>query len=211
MAPEKDQPSQAWRVVFYSLLGICFALAVFFNQFGILHDKPLVVKLLGLVAFCGTMGLLMDYAFRIKFTWFWLIPALTALEFMGDAVLKFDVRYAFWIYQVSAFLWPAYGILFMIRGSQLLPTDRGLGIKFIVLGLLSASIIGWEYTTLFPQQYDYSHWGWRSLYLGVFAWLLFIDFTTDFKKRPEMKVEKQILRLSLLMIAVWYFVRFIFK
>jgi hypothetical protein len=208
---ENTQSQQAWRIVFYSFLGICFALAVFFNQFGILHGTPIVVKLLGLVAFCGTMGLLMDYAYRIKHSWLWLIPALTALEFLGDAVLKFDVRFAFYIYQVSALLWPVYGVLFVVRGSKLLGTDRGLGIKFIVLGILAAGIIGWEYTTLFPQKYDYSHWGWRFLYLATFAWLLFIDYTTDFSKRPDMKIEKQIMRLSLLLIAVWYFVRFIFK
>jgi hypothetical protein len=208
---ENARSQQVWRIVFYVFLGVCFALAVFFNQFGILHETPLIVKLLGLIAYCGTMGLLMDYAYRIKHTWLWLIPALTALEFMGDAVLKFDVRFAFYIYQASALLWPVYGALFVIKGAKLLSTDRGLGIKLIVLGCLATAVIGWEFTTLFPQEYDPSHWGWRSLYLSVFAWLLVIDFTTDFSKRPTMKVERQILRLSLLMIAVWYFVRFIFK
>jgi hypothetical protein len=211
MGQEKDQTSRVWRLAFYVFLGVCFALAVFFNQFGIMHDKPLVVKMLGLIAFCGTMGLLMDYAYTIKHSWFWLIPGLTALEFLGDAVLKFDVLFAFYIYQVSALLWPVYGILFIIRGGRLLGTDRSLGIKFIILGILASAVVGWEFTTLFPQQYDYSHWGWRSLYLGVFAWLLVIDYTTDFSKRPEMKIERQIMRMSLLLIAVWYFVRFIFK
>jgi hypothetical protein len=208
---ENTRSQQAWRIVFYAFLGICFALAVFFNQFGILHGTPLVVKMLGLVAYCGTMGLLMDYAYRIKQSWFWLIPALTALEFMGDAVLKFDTFFAFIIYQVSALLWPVFGALFIVRGAKLLKTDKGLGIKLIILGVLASAILGWEYATLYPRYYDPSHWGWRSLYLAVFAWLLVIDFTTDFSKRPEMKIEKQILRLSLLMIAVWYFVRFIFK
>lgn len=209
---ENTQSSPVARIIFYVFLGVCFALAVFFNQFGIFHSVPLVVKGLGLIAFSGTMGLLMDYAYRIKDNWLALIPVFTALEFMGDAVLKFDVRYAFYIYQVSALLWPIYGILFIGRGiGRIRKGDRGLGVKLIVLGALAAMVIGWEFTTLFPQQYDYSHWGWRTLYLSIFAWLLFIDYTTDFSKRPEMKVEKQILRLSLLMIAVWYFVRFIFK
>lgn len=211
MEQEKNPANVALRITFYFFLGICYALAVFFNQFGILHETPIVVKMLGLIAFCGVMGLLMDYAYRIKHTWLWLIPALTALEFMGDAVFKFDFRIAFYIYQVSALLWPVYGALFLLKGGGILKTDRALGIKFIVLGMMVTAIVGWEYATLFPSEYDSSHWGWRSLYLAVFAWLLVIDWTTDFSKRPTMKVEKDILRLSLLMIAVWYFVRFIFK
>lgn len=208
---EETGPQEAWRIIFYSALGICFALAVFFNQFGILHGTPIVVKILGLIAYAGTMGLLMDYAYRIKHSWFWLIPAFTALEFLGDAVIKFDVRFAFYIYQASALLWPVYGIIFIVKGARMVGKELWMGIKYMVLGFLAAGILGWEYTTLFPQQYDYSHWGWRSLYLAVFAWLLVIDYTTDFSKRPEMKIDKQILRMSLLMIAVWYFVRFIFK
>ena len=40
---------------------------------------------------------------------------------------------------------------------------------------------------------------------------LFVDMTVDFSKRTEMKIEKQILRLSLLVMTAWYFVRFVFK
>jgi hypothetical protein len=211
MAETKQK--QYWRVPFYIFLGLCFGLAAFFNQFGIFHDLPIITKVLGAIAFCGIIGLLADYAQRIRHTWFWLIPGLAAVEFFGDLVYKagwWDI--AFVIYQVSAALWPVYGALFVSKGVELMRSgDRGVGFKFMVLGVLAAAVTGWEYVTLFPQEYDYSHWGWRALYLGIFAWLLVIDWTTDFSKRPALRVQQQIVRVSLLLIAVWYFVRFIFK
>jgi hypothetical protein len=200
------------RIFFYILLAVCFGLATFFNQFGIFPDVPILTKLMGAIAFCGTIGLLSDYAYRIQHSWMWLIPALAATEFFGDLVYKagwWDIAKV--IYTVSALLWPVYGILFLLKGRQLLRNDGGLGIKFIVLGILATAVVGWEYATYLPQQYDYSHWGWRVLYLSIFAWLLVIDWTTDFSKRPQLKIEQQIMRVSLLLIAVWYFLRFIFK
>jgi hypothetical protein len=212
MMVAETTPKNPWRVPFYIFLGLCFGLAAFFNQFGIFHDQPIVTKLLGAIAFCGTIGLLADYANRIRYTWFWLIPALAAVEFFGDLIYKagwWDIARI--IYMVSAMLWPVYGMLFIVKGAQLWRTDRSVGMKFIVLGFLASAVLGWEYVTAFPEEYDYSHWGWRSLYLAIFAWLLFIDWTTDFSKRPHLKVQMQIIRVSLLLIAVWYFVRFIFK
>lgn len=203
---------QHWRIPFYIFLGLSFGLAAFFNQFGIFSANSPIPKVLAAIAFCGTIGLLSDYAYRIKHSPFWLIPAFTALEFFGDLVYKagwWDIAKV--IYTISLFLWPIYGFLYILRGGQLLRTDRGLGIKLMVLGLLAAPVVGWEYVTYFPLQYDYSHWGWRILYLAIFAWLLFIDWTTDFRKRPQLKVEAQIIHVSLLMVAVWYFVRFVFK
>lgn len=200
------------KIVFYVFLGICFGLAAFFNQFGIFSANNPIPKVLAAIAFCGTIGLLGDYAYRIKHNILWLIPALAALEFFGDLVYKagwWDIAKG--IYTVSALLWPVYGVLFMMRGGQNIKTDRGLGIKFIILGILATAVLGWEYVTYFPEQYDYSHWGWRSLYLGIFAWLLVIDWTTDFSKRAHLAVEATIVRHSLLLISVWYFVRFIFK
>lgn len=209
---ENQTQNKTIRILFYVFLGLCFALAAFFNQYGILHDYPIVTKLLGAIAFCGTIGMLADYAFRIKHSWLWLIPALTAVEFTGDLVYKagFFIP-ASYIYGFSALLWPVYGILFIGRGVQLFREEKWLGFKFIWLGIMATAVLGWEIVTYYPQQFMSSHWGWRGLYLLIFAWLLVIDFTTDFSKRPELKVEKQILRLSLLMIAMWYFVRFIFK
>ena len=103
---ENTAQKKRLRILFYIFLGLCFALAAFFNQFGILHDYPIVTKLLGAISFCGVIGLLGDYAFRIKDSWFWLIPALTALEFAGDLVYKAGFfAPASYIYGVSALLW----------------------------------------------------------------------------------------------------------
>lgn len=200
---ENTKSNKTLRILFYFFLGLCFATAAFFNQFGILHDYPIVTKLLAAISFCGTIGMLADYAFRIKHSWFWLIPALTAVEFAGDLVYKagFFIP-ASYIYGLSALLWPVYGILFIGRGIELIRSDRGLGIRFIILGILSSAVLGWEVITYYPNDFLVSHWAWRSLYLAIFAWLLVIDYTTDFSKRPEMKVEKQILRVSMIMIAM---------
>ncbi len=201
-----------WRIPFYVALFLCFALAAFFNQYGIFPAANPIPRILAAIAFCGTIGLLADYAFRIKSSSFWLIPALAATEFFGDLVYKagwWDIAKG--IYTVSAFLWPVYGILFIFKGSQLFKTDKGLAIKLIVLGLLASAVLGWEYVTYFPEEFNKSHWAWRSLYLAIFGWLLMIDWTTDFSKRPQLKIEMQILRVSMLLIAVWYFVRFIFQ
>lgn len=201
-----------WRIPFYVALALCFGLAAFFNQYGIFPASNPIPRILAAIAFCGTIGMLADYAYRIKASWFWLIPGLAAMEFFGDLVYKagwWDIAKG--IYTVSAFLWPVYGTLFIIKGAQIIKTDRSLGIKFIVLGFMTAAVLGWEFVTYFPLEFNQSHWAWRSLYLGIFGWLLLIDWTTDFSKRPQLKIEMQILRVSMLLIAVWYFVRFIFK
>jgi hypothetical protein len=204
--------NNTWRILFYVFLALCFLLAAFFNQFGIFYDYSMVVKLLAAIAFCGVIGLLVDFAFRIGKTWFWPIPVLTAAEFAGDLIFKagfWDL--AKYTYTLSAMLWPVFGILFIIKGIKIFKQEKWLGFKFIWLGIMASAVIGWEYVTYFPEEYDKSHWAWRTLYLAIFMWLLVIDFTTDFSKRPEMKAEKQILRVSLLLIATWYFTRFIFK
>ena len=199
--------SKASRIVFYAVLILSFLLGVFFKQFDIFVYKPFV-----LAAFCGTIGLLWDYAWRIRKSWWALVPFLTAAEFMGDLLIAAGFKEAaFWVYLLSATLFPVYGILFVRRGMQLWPTDRPVAWKFMGLGLLSSSLFSWEVATYFPKDFDYSHIWFRVLYLLVFAWLLFVDMTVDFSKRTEMKIEKQILRLSLLVMTAWYFVRFVFK
>jgi len=193
--------------IFYAVLVLSFATGVFFKQFGIFTYQPFL-----LVSFCGTIGLLLDYAWRIRKSWWALVPFLTGLEFFGDLASAAGLREsAFWVYLVSASLFPVYGYLFMWKGAQLWKEDRPVSWKFIVLGVLSTSLVAWEIATYFPHQIENTHIGFRVMYLSVFAWLLFIDYTVDFSNRPQLEIEKQILRVSLLIMATFYFVRFVFK
>ncbi|HHG83507.1 MAG TPA: hypothetical protein ENJ82_02060 [Bacteroidetes bacterium] len=200
------------RTFVYLALIICFLSGVFIKQFSLLYAYPFVHPLLVAIAFCGAIGLLLDYTARIRTSAWALVPALLALEMTGDLISGANFRdIAFWFYIPGALLFVVYAALFIRRGIQLQSKDRSLGLKLIVLGLLSGPIVLWEYATYFPATYQTSHIGFRILYLAVFAWLLFIDFSTDFALRPQLKIEKQILRLSLLVIAGMYFVRFVFK
>lgn len=200
------------RNLLYIALILCFAAGIFIKQFSLLYEYPAVHPLLVAIAFCGAIGLLLDYTYRIRNSLWAIVPGLLAVEMIGDLITGANFRdIAFWFYIPGAFLFLAYAALFIRAGVQQLKTDRGLGIRFVILGLLTAPITLWEYATYFPNQYDTSHLGFRIAYLAVFAWLLVIDFSTDFSKRPALKIERQILRISLLVIAVMYFVRFIFK
>jgi hypothetical protein len=200
------------RNTLYIILIACFAAGAFIKQFTLLPDKPWVPALLAAVAFCGAIGLLADYAWRISKSLWMLVPALLASEIMGDLINNAGFRdLAFWLYIPGALVFLVYGLLYLRSGLRLLKTDRGVGLKFMVLGLLTLPITAWEYVTYYPKEYDYSHIGWRVLYLTVFLWLLVVDFTTDFSRRTELVIERQILRVSLLVIAAMYFVRFVFK
>lgn len=195
------------RSLFYIFLILCFLLGVFFKQFDLFYPKPFVV-----VAFCGAIGLLAEYASRIRDSWFWLVPALLASELIGDLIYNAQFPgIAFWLYIPGALLFPVYGILFIRSGLALRKSDRGVAIKFIVLGILAFSLVSWEYVTYYPESFDPHHLVFQVMYLATFAWLLLIDYTTDFSKRPHLKIERQILRLSLMVIAAMIFIRFVFK
>jgi hypothetical protein len=195
----------------YVFLVACFAAGAFVKQFTLFPDKPWIPALLVAIAFCGAIGLLADYAWRIKDSLWMLVPSLLAAEVIGDLINNAGFRsIAYWLYIPGALLFLVYGFLFLRSGIRILKKDRNLGLKLIVLGLLTLPITGWEYVTYFPNDYNSSDNGWRLLYLAVFLWLLIIDFTTDFSRRSELVIERQILRISLLVIAAMYFVRFVF-
>lgn len=199
------------RNTLYVILGMCFAAGAFVKQFTLFPDKPWIPALLVAIAFCGAIGLLADYAWRIKNSLWMLVPSLLATEIIGDLINNAGFRsLSFWLYIPAAFLFVVYGLLFLRSGVRMMKKDRNLGLKFVVLGLLTMPISAWEYITYYPTLYDASHLGWRILYMSVFLWLLVIDFSTRFSKWPELLIEKQILRLSLLVIASMYFVRFVF-
>lgn len=199
------------RNTLYVILGACFAAGAFVKQFTLFPDKPWVPALLVAIAFCGAIGLLADYAWRIKDSLWMLVPSLLCMEIVGDLINNAGFRdLSFWLYIPAAFLFLVYGLLFLRSGLRLIKKDRSLGLKFAVLGLLTVPISVWEYVTYYPGLYDSSHILWRILYLAVFLWLLLIDFSTKFSKWPELLIQKQILRLSLLVIAGMYFVRFVF-
>lgn len=203
----RPNPGTMKREFFYIFLVICFCLGAFFKQFDLFYPKPFV-----LVAFCGAIGLLIDYAWRIRRNLFWIVPAFLACELIGDLINAAGFREAAKIpYIPGALVFMAFGVLFIRSGLKQLPREKGLAAKFVMLGLVAISLTLHEAVTYFPQDYDPSNILFRGLYLLCFACLIFVDVTTDFSKFPQLKVEKQILRVSLIVIAVMYFVRFIFK
>jgi len=194
------------RVYFYIFLILCFCLGAFFKQFDLFYPKPFVA-----LAFAGATGLLVDYAWRIRHTVYWIIPALLACEVTGDLIYNANFRsIAWWLYIPGALVFVAYGILFFRKGILILKEHPRTSTKFMVLGLLSSSLISWEYATYHYLEINTSALIFKILFLATFAWLLFIDFTTQ-PAKSGMKVEQQILRVSLLVISAMYFTRFIFK
>lgn len=196
------------RTLFHVLLLLCFLTGVYFKQFDIWHAEPFA-----LIAFAGTIGILVDYAVRIrKASILWLIPALLATELIATLTSKAGLpAIADVLYVPGGLLFLVYGILFVRSGLQNRKAGQGISFKLIGLGVMTAAITAWEVITYFPYEFDKSHLGWRILYLAVFAWLLMIDLSTNFRDKPELKYEKDILRLSLLVIAAMYFDRFIFQ
>jgi hypothetical protein len=120
-------------------------------------------------------------------------------------------------------LYPIYGLLFIRKGIQLMTgktqseltgfekEDRNLGWKFVILGIMAISMLSWEYATYHPRSINTAGMLFKGIYLGVFFWLLFIDYTSKNLRERGFKIEKEILNQSLLVIAIMYFVRFVFK
>ncbi|MEM6270579.1 MAG: hypothetical protein AAF998_14155 [Bacteroidota bacterium] len=200
------------QIFLYIFFTACFVAGALIKQYTLLPEQPFVAPLLAAISFCGAIGLLGDYTWRIRHSLWALVPALLIAEIMGSLVSKAGFSgLAYYIYIPGALVFLAYGLLCLRSGVGLLKSDRGLALKFVVLGVLTLPILAWEFITLYPDEYNYYHIGWRILYLAVFLWLLVIDFTTDFSRRPAIMIERQILRLSLLVVAAMYFERFVFK
>ncbi len=199
----------ASRKIMYGFLTLSFLLGVFFKQFDLFYPAHLF---LAAISFAGVVGLLWEYAWTIRKSIWALIPFLTAMEFFGDLVYNADLKpAAFYIYLLSMMIFPVYGVLFFRRGMQLLKTDKVFGYELLVLGVLAVLPLSWEVASQFPKDINSSHLWFRVMFLAIIAWLLVIDFSIDFSKRPEMKIEKQILRVSVLVMCAWFFARFVFK
>lgn len=195
------------RAIIYILLILSFGIGAYLKQFGgALPHEPFAI-----FAFCGTFGLLLDYAWRIRKTWETLIPLLLACEVLGDLLYNGQFRQiAFYVYLPGALLFPVYGILFFRKGVLINQHHPSLSWKLIILGVLSTTLFSWEVATYFPAKLNPHAPLLRVLFLITFAFLLFIDFSTRFPQNA-LKQEKQILRVSLVVISIMYFVKFVFK
>lgn len=212
------------RTLFYLFLVVCFGLGAYFKQFGIFYEYPWIVSGLVAIAFAGAIGLLMDYAAKIKHSLWALVPALLAMEVMGDLLYNAQLRdFSYYVYFGGMMLYPIYGLLFIRKGVQLVSgkaqsdltgyekRDKQLGWKFMVLGLLTISMLSWEYATYHPRSINTAGMLFKGIYMGVFFWLLYIDYSSKDLPERGFKIEKEILNQSLLVIAIMYFVRFVFK
>lgn len=212
------------RVLFYLVLIVCFCLGAYFKQFGIFYKQPWLVSGLVAISFAGAIGLLLDYASRIKKSLWALVPFLLAVEVMGDLLYNAQLRdFSYYVYFGGMMLYPIYGLLFIRKGVQLLNgqskslipgferADKFLALKFLLLGILAISMLTWEYATYHSRTINTSGMLFKGIYMGVFLWLLVIDFSTQRLDERGFKIEREILNNSLLVIAIMYFVRFVFK
>lgn len=201
-------PIRTKRTLFHLFLLISFGLGFYFKQYDVFYPEPFA-----LVAFCGVLGILIDYISKIrKASILWLIPALFGAELLGVLISKAGFpMVANILYVPGGLLFLIYGVLFIWRGIQHKNEGQKITFKFVVLGLLIIPITAWEVITYFPEQFEKSLLPWRILYLAGFTWMILIDLTTNFNDKPEMKVEKDILRYSMLVMAGMYFDRFIFQ
>ncbi len=199
---------QIKRTAFHLFLTLSFFTGVYFKQFDIWYPEPFVF-----IAFAGVLAILIDYTFKIrKQSILWLIPALLFCELLAVLVSKAGfATVAQVLYVPGGLLFLVYGILFIARGIKYKDRKQGIPIKFVVLGLLMIPLTAWEVITYFPQQFEKALLELRIVYLVAFAWLIFIDWTTNLKKENGMGVEKDILRYSMLVLAGMYFDRFIFQ
>ncbi len=199
---------QAKRTFFHVFLALSFFTGIYFKQFDIFYPEPFVF-----LAFAGVLGILFDYTWKIrKESNLWLIPALFACELLGVLISKAGFTIAADVlYVPGAMLFLVYGILFISKGIKYKHEGQGITFKFVVLGLLIIPLSGWELITYFPHDFEKSLLVWRIVYLAGFAWLILIDLTTNLGKEPKLKVEKDILRYSMLVLAGMYFDRFIFQ
>ncbi len=200
--------NQATRTLFHLGLVLSFLTGVVFKQFDIWHSLPFVF-----IAFAGALSILIEYTLRIrKESILWLIPAFLSVELLATIVSKAGLPdIAFVLYIPGALTFLVYGVLFIRAGIVKRNEGKGIMVKFLGLGILAGGLSAWEAITYAPDRFNYFHIGWRTLFLVVFAWLLLVDMTTNFRKYPRLKIEGEIVRISLLVIAWMYFDRFIFQ
>lgn len=206
---EPPKPKINSRYLFAGLLLFLFCLGLFFKQFDLFHYSSFVA-----VAFCGAVGLLVDYAWRIRHSIYAFIPLLLAFEIFGDLMRNGGIMFLQKeVYLIGAALYPAYFVIFTIQGLRNMQhRDRlFLGLKFVVLGLLSSGLIFYEYITYYPEVYNRAAPIFKLDFMAIFGWLLFIDWTTNWKKYPTLDIPKEITRWSTFVIAALYFIRIIFK
>lgn len=211
-APQKKGIFQALaRVGFYTIILACYVSSILLRKLGYFYETPVVLFLLAGIAFSGIIGLLGDYIWRIRKTpWVW-IPILLLFEILAELVYTAGFRGVALLLSIpGSFLYPVFGLLFLIKGFRILRAEKKLGLSFIVLGLLATSLITWEYVSWYPEDYSKSALQFRILYLATFGWLLFMEFVFPRIEDRGYKIESQILSLSLVAVAIMYFMRFLF-
>ena len=199
------------RIAFYTVILVCYVSAILLRKAGYFYENPVVLFMLAGVAYAGIIGLLGDYAWRIRKTRWVAIPIFLLFEVLSELVYTAQFRdIAFLLSLPGALLYPVYGIMFLTAGVGIARKgERRLGLSFVVLGLLVTSLFGWEYVTLYPEDYSKSALIWRILYLSTFGWLLFLEFAFPRLREQGRKVEGEILSISLVVVSIMYLFRFL--
>jgi hypothetical protein len=211
-AESKSLFQSVGKVAFYMVIIACYVSAILLRKAGYFYDTPVVLFLLAGVAYSGIIGLLGDYAWRIRKTRWVFIPVLLLFEVLSELVYTAQFRdVAFYLSLPGALLYPVYGLLFLTSGFKLIKSkEPKLGLAFVVLGVLAASLVAWEYISLFPEDYSKSALPWRILYLANFGWLLFIEFAFPKLREKGYTIESGILSISLVAVSLMYLFRFLF-
>lgn len=199
--------SREW---FALLMGLSYMLGLFFKQFSIFYYQPFM-----LMAFCGSAALLVDYGLQIRKHIFFPIPLMLACEIAGDLSrgmgFPLALKVAVVLYAMGALLYPVGGLLMIIQGIRLGGQYPDFRWKLPILGVLAAGLGYYEYATYYPDVYNLTAPVFKFNFLFLLFWLLFIDFSTPFHKRPELKIERQVLHYATFVVALTYFIRVIFK
>ncbi|MCB9234969.1 MAG: hypothetical protein H6581_25165 [Bacteroidia bacterium] len=192
------------KLLFYASLVLFLGLGIFIKLYNLTYWEPFVA-----LSFCGTMGLLLDFAWRNRKSLYAIPAVLLCAELLGIIFKNLSRRdVAAILFNLSSAVYPLVGLLFLAKAGKVWSQYRSAAWKLAVLGFLCILGAVWEYRMYLPE----AAFGWiryNLIYLGIFAMLLLIDFTEKLDTKG-MAFEQGILRVGLLVITVKYFMDFVF-
>jgi hypothetical protein len=211
--PESENKARWKKILLYMFLFLCFSWAAFVKQFSLfLPYTWTIVSVFMLISFGGTIGLLLDAAWRLKPSPWAILPVLVSALVLGDMFYNAQLHgLEFYSYILGSLLYPVFGLLTVLTSFKAwIRGYKFLFLLLLLLGLSSFTLLWYPYIEFFSVLYNSSNVFIRVSFLTTFALVLLVDIFGKLEQKG-FRIEAKIMQNALLVISVLYFVRFIFK
>ena len=198
------------RYFLFTFIVFCFCGSVYMKLF----DK----KLFGMIdfipvsglSFSLTIGLLIDFALRIKPNLYAIPPVLLSLKLASILLNYVGPRWLAALMSNSGSLfWPITGMLF-IRSTLAMGKSESLitRVSMVGCGLFLLLTVLPEYSIYFPGIFP--TWMFMGIFLGIFFFLLLADFSGFRNIQQSFRIENGYIQWGMLVVSVKFFGDYVF-